>query len=348
MNTIVERKLRLIKEQTSPLQRIMWVYNIDEPAKRSFENNICSFHVGNGYFLSVSHNLRMQAGYYKSIDDALFTREVLPKLDGHQKSFLEQCYFTDLYTRKRYLNNVNAEVIENITKILKQKRFDTRWVAFAEKGVCTPCVIFQFNEHLFYRNVLFSKGWKETRQFWDTEAGKYTFLAETELMYADYAADIALYKMKDVPQKLTDLIPSVEISFDLLDETCSDFYCLQSSPNSVAGRLLNEAKIEGILDHFGIFTDEVEGNYKLEGYRYLVKGYFRFGSSGAPYLYFDNEKQKYVANAIQSEASGIQLSINNDRNGNFQYINAIASPLYTVKDELTRLLRPENRNKFSL
>jgi hypothetical protein len=93
-------------------------------------------------------------------------------------------------------------------------------------------------------------------------------------------------------------------------------------------------------DHFNVFVDEVGGNYLFEGYRYLVKGYFRFGSSGAPYLIYDNEREKYVANAIQSEASGVQLSIKNDRDGNFQYINAIVSPLYIIKDELEMYLKP--------
>ena len=93
-----------------------------------------------------------------------------------------------------------------------------------------------------------------------------------------------------------------------------------------------------MLDHFGIFQDEVGGNYTFDGYRYLVKGYFRFGSSGAPYLYYDRLRDKYVVNAIQSEASGIQLSIKNDREGNFQYINAIASPLCIIKDELEKLI----------
>ena len=93
-----------------------------------------------------------------------------------------------------------------------------------------------------------------------------------------------------------------------------------------------------MLDHFGIFQDDVEGNYLFEGYRYLLKGYFRFGSSGAPYVYYDAGRDKYIANAVQSEASGIQLSIKNDKEGNFQYINAIASPLSIIKEALQKHL----------
>ncbi len=47
-NDMMRKKLSLIDEQTSPLQRIMWIYNVNEPQKRTFENNIVSFHIGNG------------------------------------------------------------------------------------------------------------------------------------------------------------------------------------------------------------------------------------------------------------------------------------------------------------
>src|SRR5271156_3470345 len=125
------KKLSLIDEQTSPLQRIMWIYNADEPKRRTFENNICTFHVGNGYFLSVAHNLRIQAGYYRSIDEAVYKKELLPILDGSQTRFLDQHYFTDEYTHRKYLNNTEPANLQTITNILKQKRFDPRWVTLA-------------------------------------------------------------------------------------------------------------------------------------------------------------------------------------------------------------------------
>jgi hypothetical protein len=77
----------------------------------------------------------------------------------------------------------------------------------------------------------------------------------------------------------------------------------------------------------------------LEGLRYLIKGYFRFGSSGAPYLVYNSELNEFEANAIQSEACPIQLSISNKRDGNFQYVNAIATPLSNIKDHLEKLLK---------
>lgn len=66
---------------------------------------------------------------------------------------------------------------------------------------------------------------------------------------------------------------------------------------------------------------------KFEGLRYLIKGYFRFGSSGAPYIFYDQKSGSFKANAVQSEACPLQLSINNNREGNFQFVNALASPL---------------------
>ncbi len=336
---MINRKQTLIDEQTSPLQRIMWIYNIDEPQRRTFENNICSFHIGNGYFLSVAHNLRIQAGFFRSIHEEVYKRDIFPKLDGSQNRFMEQHYFTDEYTRKKYLNNPDPASLQNITSILKQKRFDTRWVTMAEKNICNPYLVFQFKNNSFYNDVSLSRQFDATRQMYDGDAQKYTFLVEVELVKAFYTADIALYKIVGASQELINRIPAIDIDTNFIEEQEHKLYCLQSSPSGPAGRLLNEAHIEGMLDHFSIFPDDVGGNYVFEGYRYHIKGYFRFGSSGAPYLFFDPAKGSYVVNAIQSEASGIQLSIKNDREGNFQYINAIASPLYIIKDELQSYLK---------
>lgn len=337
-NDRVNKKRALIEEQTSPLQRIMWVYNEEDPAKRTFENNICAFHIGNGYFLSVAHNLRLQAGYYRSIDDDIFRRELLPILDGSQTRFLDQQYFTDDYTRKKYLNTTDPASLQTIANILKQKRFDTRWVTLAQKKICRPYLVFQFRNNSFYNEPSLTRQFSSDKVMYDNDSHKHTYLVEVELVHAFYSADVALYRIVDASQDVINRIPSIDVNFDFLDETTDKIYCLQSSPSSNTGRLLNVASIEGMLDHFGIFPDDVGGNYLFEGCRYLIKGYFRFGSSGAPYLFYDEAKEKYVANAVQSEASGIQLSIKNDREGNFQYINAIASPLSIIKDELNSYL----------
>ena len=102
--------------------------------------------------------------------------------------------------------------------------------------------------------------------------------------------------------------------------------------------MVSESRIEGILDHHSIQNQRVGNTIFFEGLRYLLKGYFRFGSSGAPYLKFDADSKTFEINAIQSEASGIQLQINNSREGHFQYVNAIASPIELVAEDLDNLM----------
>ena len=334
---MITSKRQLIDELTSPLHRIMWIYDAEEPKRRSLENNICAFHIGNGYFLSVAHNLRLQAGYFKSIDEALFQKELLYKLDGSQKLFFDQHFFTDEYTRKMYLNHADGPAMQGIINILKQKRFDTRWVTLAKKKICNPHVIINFKENTFFQQPELASFFKPHQVIYEQEVKKFTYMVPVELVEAFYSADIALYRIIDTAPEIIGAIPSIDIDTEFYEDNPANIFCLQSSPASSAGRLLNEAKIEGIMEHFGIFHDEIEGNYNLEGLRYLLKGYFRFGSSGAPYLLYDYVRNCYAANAIQSEASPIQLSIKNEKEGNFQYVNAIASPLYLIKDRLREL-----------
>ena len=70
----------------------------------------------------------------------------------------------------------------------------------------------------------------------------------------------------------------------------------------------------------------------------MIKGYFRFGSSGAPYIFYDKTTDTFKANAIQSEACPLQLAINNSREGNFQFVNALASPLNIIESKLRSLI----------
>jgi hypothetical protein len=100
--------------------------------------------------------------------------------------------------------------------------------------------------------------------------------------------------------------------------------------------MVNRTIIEGYIDQFsnlGMFNGQM---HYFEGLRYLIKGYFRFGSSGAPYVFFDEVKKSYFINAVQSEACPQQLLIGNNRDGNAQYINAIASPLINVESMIKK------------
>ena len=79
---MIEAKLKLTDEQTSPLFRIMWVHNWAEVGKISFDNNICAFHVGQGNVLSVAHNLRTEAGLFRSITEPIYQSDLLPHVSS--------------------------------------------------------------------------------------------------------------------------------------------------------------------------------------------------------------------------------------------------------------------------
>jgi len=337
---MLTRQLELTNEQTSPLFRLMWIHNVTEPTRRHFDNNICAFHIGNGFILSVAHNIRTEALIFKSIDNALFTANILPHLNPAQTQLFNQCYPLDPQTNKRYINIINQADVQTVVDTLKQINFDTRWLTLTQGNFCNPFLIIQFKNNQFYNDPILTGHFNGNTYFHEPALNRHTFLVEVELVEAFYNEDIALYKIVNTHQDIINRLPSITPDFSVLPDDQSNYYCLQSSPGGSLGKLLNKAQIEGYLDHHGTFGDLFGGNYTFEGLRYLIKGYFRFGSSGAPYVYFDNETDQFKVNAVQSEACPIQLSINNNREGNFQYVNAIASPLNIIETRLNAHLTP--------
>lgn len=144
-------KLDLINEQTSPLFRIMSVFNSDEVSRRSFESNICAFHIGKGYILSVAHNLRAECLVPKSFHDSIYQTDILPLLDQSQIQLLNQFYPLDTQTGKRYLSIANNN-LQIIASVFKQIGFDTRWESLARKGICTLYLVVQFADDRFYKS----------------------------------------------------------------------------------------------------------------------------------------------------------------------------------------------------
>jgi hypothetical protein len=334
---MINKKLSLVHEQSSALFRLMFIQNSQEPARRQFDNNICAFHIGGGYILSVAHNLRTEAGLFKSIDEAVYQNEIFPRLDTAQRELFNQSFFLDTYTNKRYVNIPNQQDAQNVANILAQVQFDTRWATLLERKICTPYLILHFSNNLFYNDAALTSQLDANNHFPEPALNRHSFLIELELVEAFYGQDVALYKIINTPEAIINRLPSLEVDERICNDDQQDYYCLQSAPGGALGRLLNHAQIEGFLDHHGIFPDRIGGNYIFEGLRYLIKGYFRFGSSGAPYVVYDEASGQYKVNAIQSEASPIQLSIKNDREGNFQYINAIAVPLANVMGRVREL-----------
>ena len=332
------KQLELTHEQTSPLFRIMFTQNIEDAQRRHFENNICAFHIGQGYFLTVAHNLKTEAKIFKSIDSGLFEHELLPFLNEPQKQLFNRCYYWNPEQQRYVWNNNNPNDYSAMIDTLKQVNFDSRWVTFLEKKICQAHLIVQFKDPLFYQNAKWTAQFNSATHFAEPAINRHTYLIEVALVEAFYGDDIALYKIVNTPKEIIEAIPSVKVNFDILPDNQDHFYGLQSSPTSEVGKLLNKAQIEGFTEHFSIFPERIGGNYVLEGLRYLIKGYFRFGSSGAPYLVYNSEQNKFEANAIQSEACPIQLSISNKRDGNFQYVNAIATPLRNIQEKLEAYL----------
>lgn len=327
------KKLSLINEQTSPLFRVMSVFNSDELSRRSFENNICAFHIGKGYVLSVAHNLRANCPTPKSFLDSFYQTDILPLLDQSQVQLFNQFYPLDTQTGKRHLIVANND-LQIIANLFKQVGFDTRWESLARKGVCTLYLVVQFLDDKFYKSKSLTGHFNQFTYFQEPQLNRHTFLIEIEIVKTWHVQDIALYKIINTQESVIKKLPSVEVDFSILKDSQVEFYCVQSSPTGFLGRLLNKASIEGYLDHHYVTSDNMGGSHIVEGLRYLIKGYFRFGSSGAPYVFYSSKKKTFKVNAIQSEACPIQLSINGSQNGNFQYINAIATPLNTIQKEL--------------
>ena len=334
-----DEKLKLIDEQQSPLVRIMFVNNLNEPARKQFDNNICAFHVGNGVIISVAHNLRTESKVLKIIENSVYQTDILPHLNPTQTQLLNKCYQLDTNTNKRYINIKDEKKdTPKLIELFKQINFDTRWITLMKNNIYKPYLIVQFNDNKFYEDTTLTGHFNTSTFFSEPNLNRHTFLIELELVDPMYSEDFSIYKIVNTHQDVIDKLPNIKVDFPLLDDTEKNLFCLQSAPGGVLGRLLNNARIEGLLDTWSIFIDRIGGNYTFEGHRYLIKGYFRFGSSGAPYVVYDETERIFKVNAIQSEASPIQLSIKNNREGNFQYVNAIASPLKNIESKLSPFL----------
>lgn len=321
----------LIDDNSSPLFRILSV-----PTYRiGFENNILCFHIGNGYFLSVAHNL-LGKRIPEQLSELEYTeiRSRLPK-DG---SFLGRHY--NQVGGERLLANMPTKINENIqisnkiSTILSEVNFNHSYEKFYERQLFKPFLLTTFKKKQFYNNAELTKSFKKQNIIHEQLMDSYTFMIELELKKAFYEQDIAVYKAVNTNQDIIDALPKIGLDFTQLDNlTETNLFCLQSAPNSELGRMVNNSILEGVVENVSIPT---EGQLSL-GKRYLTKNYFRFGSSGAPYLTYNKENQEFLVNAIQSEACPIQMLINNNRD-NLQYTHSLATPLFNIKEELLAII----------
>ncbi|TSA33672.1 MAG: hypothetical protein D4R64_13785 [Porphyromonadaceae bacterium] len=333
-----EQKLAVINDLTSPLFRIMAIQNDLEPQQRQYDNNICAFHIGNGFILSVGHNLRLEATMFKSIAEDRYQSEIAPHLNPAELQHFNQILVPGpAVTGKRYLKIVNQNDVPTFVTALKRINFDTRWVTMYQKQIAKPYLLIQQRGPVFYNDQAVHARFNPLLTFVDPNSNRQSYLIETELIDAWYEDDVALYKIVNTPESIIDTIPRFEIDPEIYDVSNGDYFCVQTAPSDLnPGRMINEANIEGLVDQYTPFKDRFGGNYNLQGLRYLIKGYFRFGSSGAPYIKFDPASYTFKVNAVQTEACPIQLEIKGSRMGNFQFINAIATPLANVIDRINR------------
>ncbi len=333
-----KKENELVDEQTSPLFRIMSLFDSNSLLGKSFANNICAFHIGNGYILSVGHNLRTQAGIPNSLSQVEY-KSLLSQLDENSVKILESSYLMHKDKDTFCLNlDLNPSQINNIQLVYNSLKYDTRWLTLYKKDICQPYLVVQFRDNLFYNNQKLTDLIAKENKFGEPALFRHTFLLKLELVKGFFSDDYALYKIKE-DKRLIEKLPYLKIDYDEVG-TDSIIYCLQSAPSgSNLGRLLNKASVEGVLDNWSLFNDPFEGNYAMEGLRYFTKGYFRFGSSGSPYLRYDKKKNEFRVVGIQSEASPIQMMIGGSQNGNFQYINSIVSPIRNIEKRLKEIIK---------
>lgn len=327
----------LTDELTSPLFRIMSAYNFSDPAKAQYLNNISSFHIGKGIILSVCHNLRLKSipGIITEDD---FQNNLLNKVKFDNKKLLNKHYILNKDNNRVLSNIPNSQVQQKVFKelmtIFQDSQFDTSFEKDYKSGISKPFLIIQFKDNVFYNKDL-TNIFKKQNTFHEPILNRYTYVLELELLKPVYNFDISIYKIIDTDNRIIDSLPYIRVDTKLYDNMSENsFFCLQSSPGSELGRMLNSAKIDGIADHWASFSDKIHQNYIMEGKRYIFKNYFRFGSSGAPYIVIDKEKDSFYANAIQSEACPIQMMINNNREGNLEYTHALATPISNIENDL--------------
>ena len=152
----------------------MWIQNKDEPHRRHFENNICAFHIGNGFILSVAHNLKTEATLFKSIDNTIYLTDIFPYLSAEQTQLFESCYPLELENQKRYANITNPNDFQTIINLLKQINFDTRWVTLMERSICKPHLVVQFKDNLFYNNPELTAHFNQTTYFEEPAIHRHT------------------------------------------------------------------------------------------------------------------------------------------------------------------------------
>jgi len=337
----MSKLIALVKDQTSPLFRIKSVFNYDHRPTMKMMNNILCSHIGNGYFISVAHNLKSDYQIPLGVPDTIFETDFLACFSEPEKNMIRSRYQLDQNSNKHILKGFQNQNEQNLLRTKIQScTFDTSYVNGYANGLVKPYLIVQFENNQFYNSAALTARIDPMNYFNEQNINKHSFIIELEIASIFYEHDIAIYRAVNTDPQIIQAIPKLDIDFTTYDGTENHkYYCLQSSPSSEMGRLLNTANIEGISQHWGIQSN-VKPPTIMEGLRYIMKGYFRFGSSGAPYVVLKEPNGDLQINAVQSEACPQQLLINKSRDGNAQYINGIATPIGNLEKQINDLINP--------
>jgi len=210
---------------------------------------------------------------------------------------------------------------------------DEQLINLYKRNIYKPYLLIHQKKDALFGKPELNSYFYESNKWYERGFGRFLFLVDVELVEIITDHDIAIYKIADKFKGLIPHIPSIKIDTKIYDIGNDNYYGLQSAPYNEIGHMIHKVSIEGYVDHFS----QYEGiDVVRNGFRYLTKGYLKFGSSGSPYLYYDKDKDEFRANAIQSELFGIQMRIGDNRN-NTQYVNAIATPLFNIKEKLQEL-----------
>jgi hypothetical protein len=328
---------KLISENTSPLFRIMAGYDIAFPDKRRFESNVCAFHIGRGYFLSVSHVLIPFHNIPRSLSPSAYNN-LISSAPAHLKPTIQQNYDLEPTINKyRWREGQPQQNVKALLDVFPQIAFDTRYPNLYRSGICTPYLLLQFKTNAFLGDAALNNQFTNGRYFFEPEISRHTFLLDLNVHQVIVGADVAIYKIDNQFSSLIPLIPKLEMDYSIYPIGDGNFFCLQGAPVSELGRMLHKSQIEGYIDHFALTLRHQNQSQIFEGHRYLIRGYFRFGSSGAPYLHYDEQNDVFKVNAIQSEACPLQMLIQGNRDNSAQYVNAIATPLSIIEAEIRAL-----------
>jgi hypothetical protein len=266
-----------------------------------------------------------------------YDSKVTPSLAKPDLDFFNKHYKLNKSTDEYEYAVANTEKqVEKLRKIASQIDLDLKTPAQLERQAVTQFVVAQFRQDAFYGDTSLNSHFKPAHHFHENENGVFTFMMEAMPIRILWEQDLSIYRLVAPDARVLAALPAAVATFDEI-AIGDTLYPLQNSPTSDFGRLVNRSVVEGLLDEHSPVRQH---SIVRQGSRYLIKGFFRFGSSGAPYFRWNADEARFEVVAIQSAAAPIQLTVGGSMQDNFQWVSGIATPLAPIKSELDALVSP--------